>query len=204
MYNFFMGRLSKGNKILILSAGAVLLSCCGAAGAVFSVIGPCSENPVFELEFPAAGAGDTAGQISERIFKENGLPYEGGAGGFTSILGSPSGLAAVEVVSAKKTRFYGWCFSSDGVLPEVTPDAFYPDATTARLTWFYAFSTYENGNWTDSCVPSYTVKAAQFCGPEAGAWTINWKSARTRSGSGYAALESAAARSVSFFTGRQP
>jgi hypothetical protein len=138
---------------------------------VFTVIGPCSETPVFQRDFTLNGSSVSAGEFSVGVFRENALPYEGDADGFTSIMGSLSGLAAVEVVSPGKMRFYGWCFSVDGALPAVTPDAFFLDASVKRLVWFFAFSTYENGAWTDSCVPSYTVKAAQFCAPGAAALT---------------------------------
>ncbi|HAT72317.1 MAG TPA: DUF4430 domain-containing protein [Elusimicrobia bacterium] len=139
---------------------------CGSSGAAsISVIGPCSEKPVFEREFKVAGSSASAGEISAGIFKENGLPYTGDADGFTSIMGSPSGAQAIEFVSAGKMRFYGWCFSVNGVLPAVMPGSFYLKNDADRLTWFYAFTTYENGVWIDSCVPSYTVRAPQFCGP---------------------------------------
>ncbi len=143
----------------------MLLCCTGAQAAVFTVIGPCSEKPAFQSDFSLNGSSVSAGEFSARVFSGNAIPYEGGADGFTSIMGSPSGMAAVEVVSPGKMRFYGWCFSADGVLPAVTPDAFFLNDAVTRLEWFFAFSTYENGAWTDSCVPSYTVKAAQFCGP---------------------------------------
>ena len=158
-----MLKFTKNKEILALAA-AVLLYSPGVQAAVFTVIGPCSEKPVFQSDFSLNGSSVSAGELSARIFKENALPFEGDAEGFTSIMGSSSGMAAVEVVSPGKMRFYGWCFSADGVLPAVRPCAFYPDGAIAQLAWFYAFSTYENGVWTDSCVPSYTVKAAQLCG----------------------------------------
>lgn len=157
-----MLKFTKNIAIPVLTA-AVLLCRMGAQAAVFTVMGPCSEKPLFQSDFSLNASSVSAGELSERIFRENGLPFEGGADGFTSIMGSPSGMAAVEVVSPEKMRFYGWCFSVDGVLPQVTPDVFNLGGTTASLVWFYAFSTYEKGAWTDSCVPSYTVKAAQFC-----------------------------------------
>ena len=202
-----MLNFTKNIAIPVLTA-AVLLCRSGAQAAVFTVIGPCSEKPLFQSDFSLNASSVSAGELSERIFRENGLPFEGGADGFTSIMGSPSGMAVVEVVSPGKMRFYGWCFSADGVLPSVTPGAFYPDGAIAQLAWFYAFSTYEDGVWTDSCVPSYTVKAAQFCGPgAAGTDALNGNFIVNRSTAAfaaYAALEAAAAGSATLWPLRQP
>lgn len=171
-------------------------SCCAAS---ISVIGPCSEKPVFEREFEVTGSSSSAGGISVRIFEESGLPYAGDADGFNSIMGSPSGAQAIEFVSVGKMRVYGWCFSVSGVLPEVMPGAFYLKSDADRLIWFYAFSTYENGLWTDTCVPSYTIKAPQFCGPvpaPAGNGDVSVRLPSTTSGR--AAFETLAGRGTLF------
>lgn len=154
-------------KNMAAAAAVLMLPYSGAAAATLSVIGPCSDRPVFKAEFEVAASSSSAGEISARIFKESGLPYEGDADGFTSIMGSPTGEGALEFFAPGKMRVYGWCFSVDGVFPQVPPGSFYPGGDAARLTWTYSFSTNENGAWTDSCVPSHTVKAPQFCGPDA-------------------------------------
>lgn len=154
-------------KSMAALAAVIILPYSGAAAATLSVIGPCSDRPVFKAEFEVTGSSSSAGEISGRIFKESGVPYEGDADGFTSIMGSPTGEGALEFFSPGKMRVYGWCFSVNGVFPQVPPGSFYLGGNADRLTWTYAFSTNENGVWTDSCVPSYTIKAPQFCGPAA-------------------------------------
>lgn len=148
-----------------MNAAVAFLFCGRCCAASIGVIGPCSEEPVFEREFEVTGSSSSVGDISALIFKESGLPYAGDADGFTSIMDSPTGAQAIEFVADGKMRVYGWCFSVNGVLPEVMPGSFYMKSEADRLIWFYAFSTYENGLWTNTCVPSYTVKAPQFCGP---------------------------------------
>ena len=139
----------------------------GLYAANIKVVGPCFKKPVFEKDFKIKNFKDSATKISIEIFKDNGIAYQGDEDGFTSILNTPSGAEAIEMVSRGKMRFYGWCFSVNGVLPQTMPSAFYFSNASDKITWFYGYSTFDNGKWTDSCQPSYKIKAPQFCSAKA-------------------------------------
>lgn len=81
----------------------------------------------------------------------------------TIIANSPIGLDAMEVLSDTKMRAHGRCFSVNGVVPDVLASETYLAAQDDYISWFYAYSTYDRGVWTDYCVPTYQIKPAQFC-----------------------------------------
>lgn len=129
----------------------------------YEVIGPCSDTPVHAGSFELADIGTSAGKASVMIFEQQKIPYQGDEAGFNSIINTPTGIDSIEVLSETKMRAYGWCYSIDGVEPNVMADKISFNSNGSKLIWFYAYSTYDNGSWMDYCVPSYTVKAAQFC-----------------------------------------
>ncbi|PKM98892.1 MAG: hypothetical protein CVU79_01180 [Elusimicrobia bacterium HGW-Elusimicrobia-3] len=151
-----------GNKKLS-ALFTLFLSAAGAHAGGLSVIGPCSAEPVFESSFEIGGSSVSAGKVSEDVFAAAGVPYTGDGDGLLSIMDSPSGAAAVEVVSGSEMRVYGWCYAVNGSTPSVMPGAFFLHDNTARVVWFYAYSAYKEGVWGDSCLPSYEVRPHQFC-----------------------------------------
>lgn len=129
----------------------------------FEVIGACSETPVYSGNYEINDLSINAGKASVAIFEQEKVPYIGNETGFNSILNTPTGIESIEVISETKMRAYGWCYSVNGVGPEVIAGEFLFSSNNDKLSWFYAYSTYENGVWLDYCVPSYTIKAPQFC-----------------------------------------
>lgn len=133
-----------------------------AHAVYFTVIGACSEKPVHSGSFKT-DLEDSVGKISMDIFDFNKIPYVGTEHGMNSIINSPVGLDAMEVISDSKMRAYGWCFSVNGVIPDVLASETYFSKQNDVLNWFYAYSTYDQGVWTDYCVPAYKIKSPQFC-----------------------------------------
>lgn len=106
---------------------------------------------------------DNVGKISMDIFNAKNIPYTGSEEAMAMIANSPMGLDAMEVLSDTKMRAYGWCFSVNGVVPETFASKTYLASQDDYVSWFYAYSTYDRGNWLDYCVPSYKIKSKQFC-----------------------------------------
>lgn len=104
--------------------------------------GPCEEKPFLRGEM--TGAGLTAGDITVELLEESKTEYIGSTGGINSILGSPVDTEAIEVLSDTKMRAYGWCFEVDGFQPAAMPDQI-KLVGTEQVRWFFAFSTYEDG-----------------------------------------------------------
>lgn len=140
----------------------VMLCSLSAHAVYFDVIGPCSKKPLYAGVF-ITDTNDSAGKISIDIFEANNIPYVGSADGVAMIANSPIGLDAMEVLSDTKMRAHGWCFSVNGVVPDDLASKTYLASQDDYISWFYAYSTYDRGVWSDYCAPTYKIKPQEFC-----------------------------------------
>ena len=141
---------------------ALMLCSLSVHAVYFDVIGPCSRKPQHAGTF-ITDISDSVGAISIDIFEANNIPFVGSPAGIAMIANSPMGLDAMEVLSDTKMRAYGWCFSVNGVVPDVQASETYLTSQSDYISWFYAYTSYDSGIWTDYCTPSYKIKAEQFC-----------------------------------------
>lgn len=148
----------KGISVLSL----ILVFSLNAHAVTFEVTGPCNEISEFSGSY-IIDLSKNVGEATLKIFSDEKIPFVGSVEGISSILNTPTGLDAIEVISDTKMRAYGWCFSINGHIPDVLMNEVYFTKQNDKLSWFYAFSTYDQGVWTDYCVPSYKIKAPQFC-----------------------------------------
>lgn len=149
------------SKLLITALMAVLSF--NSFAITYEIIGPCSEVPTQSGSFDLNDLSVNAGKISVAIFDQQKIPYVGSVQGFISINNTLTGIDSTEVLSDTKMRAYGWCYSVNGAIPDILASEYLFSSNNDKLVWFYGYSTYEDGKWSDYCVPSYTVKAAQFC-----------------------------------------
>ena len=129
----------------------------------WKVFGACTNKPVQQGEI-AADLSKSVGAITVEIFNQNKIPFVGAAEGMNSILNTPIGLDAMEIVSQTEMRVYGWCYSVNGKDPVQMPHEIKFKNQSDELIWYYAYSTNNKGEWTDYCSPAYWIKAIQFCG----------------------------------------
>ena len=141
---------------------SIMLCSFSSHAAYIDVIGPCSKKPLHSGVF-ITDTDDSVGKISVDFFESKKIQYVGSNEGMAQIANSPMGLDGMEVLSDTKMRAYGWCFSVNGVVPDVLPSKSYLGSQNDYISWFYAYSTYDQGVWLDYCVPSYQLKAEQFC-----------------------------------------
>lgn len=97
----------------------------------------------------------SVGEHTIRLLEAAKIPYKGDASGILSILGTPTGNDAIVVESNERMRVYGWCYTVDGKGPSVMADKFFFPSQKSKLSWFFAFSVYDHGNWIDCCTPAY-------------------------------------------------
>lgn len=129
--------------------------------AVLEVVGPCSPVPEV-LQTREIVAGTSVGAMTVTALEANHIPFHGSAEGIYSILGTPEGDGAIEVISDKKMRAYGWCYEVDGKQPDVMPDKILLQGSE-HVKWFYAFSLYKDGDWRSYCEPAYKVRRKDLC-----------------------------------------
>lgn len=134
-----------------------------ASAVEVTIIGPCEKIPLIQKKIPLTQQKMSIGQLTINFLEQNHIPYTGSESGINIINNSPSGDAALEVVSNSKMRAYGWCFDLNGVNLEKMPDEAMITSDSDKLVWYYAYSTYESGKWINYCVPSYTLRAKQIC-----------------------------------------
>lgn len=127
----------------------------------FEVVGPCTAEPEFQVEY-SPSADSNVGQASVEIFETHGIPYMGSELGFNSILSTPVGRDAIEFPAPDEIRAYGWCYEVDGLQPEGMPHEVSLKGRE-HLRWFYAFALNKGGEWVSYCTPAYTVKPAKLC-----------------------------------------
>lgn len=157
------------SSFLARLAVVVSLLCSGLAGAVtIEVIGPCSEKPPYRGELPLGDPAASVGAFTLRAFDRLGVPYVGNERGMNSILGTPTGTDAYEVLDARRMRVYGWCYSVNGKFPPVMADEVRFESESDHLLWIFGFTTYDNGEWIGYCDPAHEIRTPEkqrmFCG----------------------------------------
>jgi hypothetical protein len=116
----------------------------------WEIIGPCGNRPEINGS-ELVDIKKSVGVISVDIFKANNIDFIGDDNGIASILNTPIGSQAIEVLSDTKMRAYGWCYQVDGIEPGVMPNEFYFSSKESHLRWVYGYSTYESGSWVGYC-----------------------------------------------------
>ena len=129
--------------------------------ATFSVIGPCSSEPLLVEEIHLEQTQD-AGSVTVELLTAKNIPFVGSSVGISSIFNTPTGLDAMEVLSDTEMNAYGWCFSVNGIQPEKYPDDVQVKAGD-EIVWWYGYAHYLEGEWLSQCEPSHLRKSPQFC-----------------------------------------
>lgn len=146
-------------KLLLIS----LLSFASISKAAqLSIVGPCQPEPVFKQNI-SLKPGTSLGDWTIQSLQENKIPFEGSASGIRSIYDSPTGDAALEVLSETEMRAYGWCVSINGEQPGVMPDQVILTDPNSEVVWFYAYTLYDRGQWKDVCTPSHLIRSHFIC-----------------------------------------
>jgi hypothetical protein len=124
----------------------------------FEIVGPCAAKPVYQGNHRASGV--SAGRATVDILDKYAVPYRGSEEGIHSILDTPVGDEAIEVINDEEMRVYGWCYEVDGRQPDKMPNEVMLQGEE-HLRWFYAFSHYKKGDWLTYCEPAHTAKPRQ-------------------------------------------
>jgi hypothetical protein len=129
----------------------------------FVVQDPCSATAWLQttIDFEAA---KTVGELSIEALAAHGIPFVGTAAGINAIRGSVVSDQALEVISDRRMRAYGWCYRLNGIVPDVLPDKVSPRSMQDRIEWFFAYATYDGGAWTDYCTATHLSRPAFICG----------------------------------------
>jgi hypothetical protein len=131
--------------------------------ATLEIIGPCEEAPLFSGKIELANNKvSTVGKVTIDALDKNKIPYLGSHEGINSIYDTPVGIDAYEILNDEDMNAYGWCYSVNGVSPELYPHEVSVKAGD-KIVWWFGYAQYVNGQWLTQCLPSYLRKAPQFC-----------------------------------------
>lgn len=124
---------------------------------------PCSLTPWIETATPSA-ATRSAGEVTVEVLEKRREPFVGDAHGISSIRGTPTGNAALEILSDREMRAYGWCFSVNGVEPGVFADEVILARDDDVVRWYFGSAHYLDGRWLTMCDPSHLAPRPFLCG----------------------------------------
>jgi hypothetical protein len=141
----------------------LLLTSFNIFSATIKIIGPCSETPIHQSNLENLDISKNLNDITTDYLERNKIPYLGNAYGIISINESPIGDDAIEILSDTQLRAYGWCFSINGSQIDKMPYEVQLNDQQDQITWFYAFATYDNGEWKDYCTPAYKIQSTKIC-----------------------------------------
>ena len=133
-----------------------------AFAATISVIAPCEDQVAHEVSLTLESDIENIGELSVQAFEEMKLPFAGTARGMNSILNTPTGLEAMDIISDEEMFAYGWCYSVNGFSPEVFADEVKAQEDD-HVLWWYGYAHYQAGQWLTQCTPSYTRRDSDFC-----------------------------------------
>lgn len=139
------------------------ISSTAARAARLVIQNPCADQQWLDVEADAK-LGDSVGAATVATLEQNGLPYVGSASGINSIKGTVTGDAALEILSDREMRAYGWCFSVDGVFPDRLADDVRIEKPDAVIRWVFGFAHYLDGKWVSMCTPTHRVRPPYVCG----------------------------------------
>ncbi len=126
-------------------------------------VGPCSPIPFNDTEIHLSDFKLNLGQITTDYLTQAKIPFIGDEFGMSSINGSAIGDDAIEVISDTQLRAYGWCVTINNIAPELMPNEILLSNQNDTITWFYAYATYDSGEWKDYCTPAYIRHYSKFC-----------------------------------------
>ena len=131
-------------------------------GGVIEFVGPCSEQPLISKSFDISQGQDSVGEITLQTLFKNNIPFTGSSQGFSSILDTPTGMGAIEVISDTEMMAYGWCYKVNDFEPAEFPDQVFVRQDD-RIQWWFGYAHYKAGKWITQCTPSYLRRSQQFC-----------------------------------------
>ena len=113
--------------------------------------------------FSSNPRGSSVGSVTLEALTNLGVPFQGSEHGIHSIRNTVTGDDALEVISDREMRAYGWCYRLNGVEPDLFPDQVFVQSDADVIDWFFGFAHYKDGNWVTYCTPTQTIRPTYIC-----------------------------------------
>ena len=105
----------------------------------------------------------SVGDLTVATLTRAKIPYVGNELGIHTMLGTPMGQEALEVITPMEMRSYGWCYEVDGKAPEVLPAYFEVNKSHKTIVWFFGYAHYVAGDWVSQCEKVSESKPSFIC-----------------------------------------
>lgn len=148
-------------KFLLLLPLLILASPAQAVRLV--VQDPCAAAPWLDVE-ASASVGDSVGLATIATLDREAVPYVGNDHGINSIRDTVTGDRALEILSDREMRAYGWCFRINGREPNEFAHQVMIESEDDVVYWVFGFAHYLDGRWISNCTPTHTLRPAHVCG----------------------------------------
>lgn len=127
------------------------------------VTNKCHNSPAIQGSVEIITLSNVA-DITLEFLNSNKIPYIGNETGIKSLLNTPQGLDAIEVLSDSRMRVYGWCFTLDGHAPDKLMNQVVVDPEVhQKIKWFYGFAELIKDEWVTYCTPAYKTPESILC-----------------------------------------
>lgn len=103
------------------------------------------------------------GELTIETLRKFNIPFKGTEQGLASAFETPTGDESIEIISDAEMRAYGWCYSVDGVSPELYPHEVPVSSATKSIVWHFGYARYLRGQWVTQCTPAWKVRPAFLC-----------------------------------------
>lgn len=147
-------------RIILFIVTVSLVPCAHAAQV--RVQNPCAENTWLNVTI-STEIGRSVGSVTVEALTNLGVPFQGSEQGIRSIRNTVKGDDAIEVISDREMRAYGWCYHLNGVEPDLFPDQVFVRSDADVIYWFFGFAHYKDGNWVTYCTPTQTIRPIYIC-----------------------------------------
>ncbi len=106
----------------------------------------------------------TVGHLTIQILENLELSYQGNENGIAGLLNTPVGMDGYEVLADNHMRAYGWCFSVNGVEPNILASEYILNKnSTDTISWYYGYAELINDEWISYCTPTYKHPTSFVC-----------------------------------------
>ncbi len=133
-----------------------------ASAATLKIEDPCGGKPWLNVVVPH-DEGLSAGAVTVSELEKNKIIFEGSEYGIVSIKNTVTSTEAMEILGPNEMRAYGWCYSFNGVEPNVYASDIQVDTPNDAIVWYFGFAHYKNGEWISMCEPTRLNKPAYIC-----------------------------------------
>jgi hypothetical protein len=138
----------------------IFVLCLNAQAATLTFLNPCSEDIFLQSSLKEKNL--SLGLATVKVLESEQVNFIGSEIGIHTLLGTPAGEQALEIVSREEMYAYGWCYSVNNELFE-----FFPHQIELKeddqVTWWFGFAHYKRGEWLSQCERASLRAANSVC-----------------------------------------